>query len=157
MFRQCHITKFSQVHWIVRFGAFSSQFFPNLPYKRVKFSVLMRLTQNLTPVCRFISVPPLAKLLNLPHALARSNLSLTAGLGSSSSCPHPRGLRTANMVSSCCSHPCGTLFYHVPVLVLEDKSNSCVLMRTACEDFIDLVIFSLLGNQMVPNPHFIYS
>ena len=60
------------------------------------------------------------------------------GLGSSSSCPSPRGPRTANLVSSCCLRPRGTVFHNVLVLVLKDRWNSCVRMRTAYEDFIGL-------------------
>ncbi len=67
--------------------------------------------------------------------------------------PRPRGPRTANLVSSRCPRRHGTLFHHV--LILEDRSNSSVLMRMAC-DFNHFVIFSLLCNQMVPNPHFIW-
>ena len=52
--------------------------------------------------------------------------------------PRPRGPRTANLVSSCCPCPRDTLFHWV--LVLEDRWNSCVLMRTAYEDIINLVI-----------------
>ncbi len=61
-----------------------------------------------------------------------------SGLGSPSLFSRPRGPRTANLVSSCCPHPRGTLFHNVLVLVLKDKWNSCVLMRTTYEDFIGL-------------------
>ena len=88
--------------------------------------------------------------------------------------PRPRGLRTFNLVSSCCPRPHDSLFQRVLIRVLEDCennqvlirtylkwgfqriysysfqiSNSHVLMRTGYEDFIGSVVLVYQGGAII--------